>query len=202
MVLLVGLEVLREVVDALRKQSDLHLRRPRVGVMQPKPADDSRLLILRHRHGWSPRVRPAADVGPHAGGSSTYSPLLPRTAGDTSRGPRGRQGRISPPARPYSSPCKILRASLTSAAMAAASASGPGKRRSPRIRAIRSTRRREPTRSPSKPGRWTSSFGAPPSPNVGRTPRFITPGRLSRSPGRPTRTAYTPWAGRSFRTSG
>lgn len=46
MVFLVGLEVLREMVDAPGKERDLHLRRPRVGVVEAVLAD--RCGLVRH----------------------------------------------------------------------------------------------------------------------------------------------------------
>jgi hypothetical protein len=46
----VNLEVLRQVLDLLRKESDLDLRRTRVRLVQSVLIDDAPLLILGQRH--------------------------------------------------------------------------------------------------------------------------------------------------------
>src|SRR5262245_6945009 len=64
MVLRVQLEVLREAIDALGQERDLHLRGASVTIMDPELLDKVTLLFDRQRHGMPPSI--ASPRGAHA----------------------------------------------------------------------------------------------------------------------------------------
>src|SRR5690606_34562646 len=102
MVLLVGLQVLGELVDPLGEDRDLHLGRARVGLVAAVAVDDLRLRVLG-QHAVSPLSQPRRSRSRTGSSYARGDAVAPRTPGsdDPSRPPpRGHPGRVTPaPAR-------------------------------------------------------------------------------------------------------